>query len=143
MSCFGLAARRRHDVDLLVAVVLAGEGDPLPVGGEAGEELHPGMGGQAGGRPSGGRGDPDVAGVGEGDLVAVDRGEAKELGLRRRGKDAASRAMAMTAPKKRADFRLRIMADASLNRMEIRICGFRGESILRFGTSNSVPEFGI
>jgi len=48
----GLAAGGGHDVDLLIAVVLAGEGDPFAVGRELGEEFHAGMRGEARGSAS-------------------------------------------------------------------------------------------
>jgi hypothetical protein len=77
----GHATGRGNDVDLLVAVVLAGEGDPLAVRRELGEQLEPGMGGQPGRRPAGGRRGPQVAGIGEDDLVAVDIRKPQQLGL--------------------------------------------------------------
>ncbi len=80
-----LAAGGRHDVDLLVAVVLPGEGDPLPVGGEAREQLHARVGGDPGGLAAGGWRRPDVTAVGEGDPVAADGGEPEQLRLGRGG----------------------------------------------------------
>ncbi len=76
------AAVGGHDIDLLVAVVLPGEGDPAAVGGELGEQLDAGMGGEPAGGAAGGGGGPQVAAVGEDDAVAVDVGEAQQLGLR-------------------------------------------------------------
>jgi hypothetical protein len=75
------AAGRRDDVDLLVAVVLAGEGDPLAVGRELGEQLEAGMGGQAGRRAAGRRSGPEIAGIGEDDLVPMDVGKPQQPGL--------------------------------------------------------------
>lgn len=77
----GNATGRRNDVDLLVAVVLAGEGDPLAVRRELGEHLEPGMGGQPARRPAGGRCGPQVTGIGEDDLVPVDIRKPQQLGL--------------------------------------------------------------
>ena len=45
-----LATGRRDDIDLFVTVVLTGEGDPLTVGGETGEDLLARVGGEPGGR---------------------------------------------------------------------------------------------
>jgi hypothetical protein len=78
----GLAAIRGHDVDLLIAVVLAGEGDPLAVGRELREQLDAGVRGQARGRAAGRVHQPQVAAVGERDAVIVDVRKAQELGLR-------------------------------------------------------------
>jgi hypothetical protein len=75
----GAAAGGDH-VDLLVAVVLAGEGDALAVGGELGKELETGMGGQPPGGAAAGRGQPQVAGVAEDHPVAVEVGEAQQAG---------------------------------------------------------------
>ena len=75
------AALGGHDVDLGVAVVLAGEGDLLAVGREAGEHLEAFVAGQPAGDAAGGRHGVQVAGVGEDDLVAVDGREAEQPGL--------------------------------------------------------------
>ena len=75
------AAGRRHHVDLLVAVVLPGEGDPLAVRRELGEQLEPRMRRDPARRPPLGRRRPQIAGVGEHDLVLVDVREAEQLGL--------------------------------------------------------------
>src|SRR5208337_4362677 len=64
------------DVDLLIAVVLAGEGDPLAVGREFREDFDAGMRGEAGGQAAGGGSEPEVAGIGEDNFIAVDVGEA-------------------------------------------------------------------
>ena len=76
------AAARRHDVHLLVAVVLAGEGDRFAVGRELGEHLDARMRRESSRLPAAHVGEPDVAAVREGDLVAVDVGKTKKLGLR-------------------------------------------------------------
>ena len=78
------AAARRHDVHLLVAVVLAGEGDRFTVGRELGEHLDARMRRESGRLAAAHVGEPDVAAVGESDLVAVDVGKTKKLRLRRR-----------------------------------------------------------
>ena len=43
----GLAAVRRHHVDIEVAVVLRRESDPLAIGGKFGKKLKPGISGDA------------------------------------------------------------------------------------------------
>ena len=84
----GHTARHRHHVDLLISVVLPGEGDRLSVGRELGEELETGMSRQPGCCTPAHRGQPEIAAVGEDDLVAVDVGEAEQLGLSdRRGRN--------------------------------------------------------
>ena len=80
----GHAAGRRDDVHLLVTVVLPGEGDARPVGGEPRKQLQPGMGGQAGRQPPFRRCQPEVAGVAEHHPTAVDVRETKQLRLRGR-----------------------------------------------------------
>ena len=77
----GLAALGGHDVDLGVAVVLAGEGELLAVGREAGEHLEAVVAGQPAGDAARRRDGVQVAGVGEDDAVAVDGGEAQQPGL--------------------------------------------------------------
>ncbi len=76
------AAARRHDVDLLVAVVLAGEGDRFAVGRELGEHLDARMRRESRRLAAAHVGEPDVPAVREGDLVAVDVGKTKKLRLR-------------------------------------------------------------
>ena len=76
----GRAARRVHDVDLLVAVVLPGEGDLRTVRREPGEQLQAGMGGEARRRAPVRRSEPDVPRVGERDPVAGEVGEAEQPG---------------------------------------------------------------
>ena len=66
-----LAALGGHDVNIEIAVVLAGEGEPLAVGRELGEKLTSGMSGDAASYASGSRGEPDIPCVDEGDLVAA------------------------------------------------------------------------
>jgi hypothetical protein len=76
----GFAAPGRDDEDIIVAVVLAGEGDPFPVGRESRVELVAGVGGEAASRAALGRGRPQVPGVDEDDLVTPDAGLAQEPG---------------------------------------------------------------
>src|ERR1039458_4199028 len=78
----GLAAIRGHDVDLLIAVVLAGERDPLAIGRELREQLDAGVRGESRGRAACRVDQPEVAAVGEYDAVIVDVRKAEELGLR-------------------------------------------------------------
>ncbi len=76
-----LAAGGGHDVDLFVAVILAGEGDPFPVGRKLGEQLETGMGRQPC-RGAAGRGrQPQIAGISKNHLVAMDVGKPQQLGL--------------------------------------------------------------
>ena len=84
------AALGGHEVDLGVAVVLAGEGEPLAVGREAGEHLEAVVAGQPAGDAAGGRHGVQVAGVGEDDLVAVDGGEAQAARFIRGSRGMAS-----------------------------------------------------
>ncbi len=80
-QALGHAAFRRHQVNLGVAVVLAGEGKPFPVWREAREHLEPDVACQPAGDAAG-RGDGvQVAGVGEDHLAAVDGGEAEQSRL--------------------------------------------------------------
>ena len=79
---FGLAAIRGHDVDLLIAVVLAGEGDPLAIRRELREQLDTGVRGEARGRAARRAGQPQVPAVGEYDAVIVDVRKTQKLGLR-------------------------------------------------------------
>src|SRR5262249_5522574 len=67
--------------DLGVAVVLGGEGELLAVGREAGEHLVAVVPGEPPGDAAGGRDGVEVAGVAEGDLVAVDGREPQQPGL--------------------------------------------------------------
>ena len=83
----GHAAGHRHHVDLFVSVILPGEGDGLPVGGELGEQLEPRMGREPSRRAAGDRCEPEIAAVGEDHLVPVDVGEAEEFGLGDCGRD--------------------------------------------------------
>ncbi len=75
------AAAGGNDIDLFVAVVLAGEGDGLAVGGELREDLDTRMCREARGSASGGSDHPKVAAISEDDAVVVDVGEAQKLGL--------------------------------------------------------------
>jgi hypothetical protein len=78
----GLAAIGGHHVDLFVAVVLAGEGDPLAIGRELREQFHAGVRGQPRGRAAGRVHHPQVAAVAEDDAVVVNVRKAQQLGLR-------------------------------------------------------------
>ncbi len=75
-----LAAGDRHDVDVAVAVVLAREGDQLPVGGEGREVLVAGRGRQPPARAPRVRGQPQVGFGGEDDEVPVDVGVPQVAG---------------------------------------------------------------
>ena len=77
------AAIGRNHVDLLVAIVLSGECDPLTIGGEPWEQLQARMGGQPDGPTSLNRGGPEIACVDESNAVVVDVGIAEKFGLRR------------------------------------------------------------
>ena len=68
----GLAAFRGNHVDLLVTVILAGEGDPPPCRIELREEFQPGMRGEANRAPALIRHAPDVARMDEYDAVPMD-----------------------------------------------------------------------
>ena len=78
----GLAAIGGHHVNLLVAIVLAGEGDPLAVGRELREQLDAGMRGEARSGAAGGVDHPQIAAVSEDDAVVVDVRKTQKLGLR-------------------------------------------------------------
>ncbi len=78
-----LAAAGRHHVDLLIAVVLSGEGDPLPVRRKLGEQLEAGMGRQPHRHTTFGAGRPQIAAVTEDQPVARDIGETQQSGLGR------------------------------------------------------------
>ena len=69
-------------INLLVAVVLSGEGNPFPIGREFGEKFEAGMRGKPGGHSARGRCGPEIACVREDDFVAMNIGKAQELGLR-------------------------------------------------------------
>ena len=68
----GLAAFGRNHVDLLVTVILAGEGDPTPCRIELREEFQPGMRGEANRTPALIRHAPDVARMDKDDAVPMD-----------------------------------------------------------------------
>ena len=70
-----------HQVDVDALVVISGEGDPLPVGGELRGELHPGVGGDSKGGRAVQAGCPEVTLVGEDQPVAPDIGVLDETGL--------------------------------------------------------------
>jgi hypothetical protein len=72
-----LAARRRHHVHVLIAVVVAGEGDLRSVGGEAREALLAARRRQPHGGAAALRHDPDVTAVDERDLCRRDGGLAQ------------------------------------------------------------------
>ncbi len=69
------AAVGRHHVDFRVAVVLAGEGDGLAVGREPGEHLEAFAVRELARRAAVGTDGVEVAGVGEDDLVLINRGK--------------------------------------------------------------------
>ena len=125
----GDTAGRRHDIDLLVAVVLAGEGDPFAVGREPGEHLDARVGGEPGCRSAGNRSDPDVAGIGEGYFVAVNRRKAKQFRLCRRRSRSDGRDDDATAGSRR----LRVECVSSVitcppssGRVQLQIVNFTG-----------------
>src|SRR3974390_891377 len=64
-----LSSLGRHDVDVVVAVILGGKSDPFPVGRELAEELLPGMTGHAARYTSVARHQPEVSAVTEDDFV--------------------------------------------------------------------------
>ena len=75
------AARGRHQVDLRIAVVLAGEGDPLAIGRKAGKHLEARIARQPPGH-SALRGNAiQIARVGENDLLSMDRRKSQQAGL--------------------------------------------------------------
>jgi len=73
----GLTPGCRDEIDVGVASVLAGEGDPAAVGRELGEQLHALVGRQLSRRSTARRHDPQVAAVNEGDPVLVNVGWAR------------------------------------------------------------------
>ena len=75
------AAQGRDDVDVVVAVVVAAEGDVRAVGREPREGLFPGRRAQLAGRAALLGHHPDVAGVDEGDLRLGDVGIAQHPGV--------------------------------------------------------------
>src|SRR5579884_973161 len=79
----GNAAGDGNHVNLLIAVVLTGESDPLAIGRELGEELDPGMGGESRREPAGGRGEPEIAAIRKDDPVSMDIRKAQKVCLRR------------------------------------------------------------
>src|SRR5205807_151887 len=76
------AAGDGNDVNLLIAVVLAGEGNPLPVRREFGKKLDTRMRRQACGESTGGGGQPQIAAVCEYDFIAMNVWKTQQLGLR-------------------------------------------------------------
>ena len=76
-----LTALRRDHIDLLVAVVLAGERDPPPGRIEFREELEAGVGGEANRAPALIRNGPNVARMDEDDPIALDVRKSQKLGL--------------------------------------------------------------
>lgn len=77
----GHATRHRYHVDVLVAVVVAGEGDVLAVGGEARKRLFPRRGREPPGGAAGPGDDPDVAGIDKGDVGRRDVGLTQHAGV--------------------------------------------------------------
>ncbi len=78
----GLTAPGGHHVYLLVAVVLAGEGDEASIGRELGKHLLPRVSGEPHRRAPGSGRRPEVTAVREDDPVAVDVRKAQQPGLR-------------------------------------------------------------
>src|SRR5271156_1770931 len=75
-----------NHIDLLVAVILTGEGDPFPVRREFGNQLQTRMRGEASGQSTGSGSEPEIAGVSEDYFVAMNIRKAKKLGLSSGGK---------------------------------------------------------
>jgi hypothetical protein len=78
------AAVAAHDVDLLVAVDLAGERDPAAVRRELREQLDARCRGQSRRRPTLDRRQPEVAAIGEHDALAVNVRMPQQARLRGR-----------------------------------------------------------
>src|SRR5690349_15777109 len=81
MKCeaLGLATVGGDEVDVGVAVVLAGEGDPFAVRGEFWVQLVPDLGGEAPCSAAFAGGDPQVAGINKNDFVLRDVRESQEM----------------------------------------------------------------
>src|SRR5690348_1032818 len=77
-----LAALRGHYVDVVIAVILRGKGDPLPVGRELREQFLAGVRRDSACDAAIARGEPQVASITENDEVAVDVGELHEPAFR-------------------------------------------------------------
>jgi len=96
------AAVHVHHVDVGVAVVIAGEGDPRPVGRELGMAFLAVVDGQAGGGAARNRRGPDVLAADEHNGVAAHVGEAQQrLGRDRRpegGREAEEQRGAQAEP---------------------------------------------
>jgi hypothetical protein len=75
----GLAAFGGDDIDVGVAVILAGEGDPFAVGRKFRVELVTNVGSQPAGRAAVARGDPQITGIGKNHFVFGDVGETQEF----------------------------------------------------------------
>src|SRR5262249_35761218 len=75
----GLAAFGRNDVNVRIAVILTGEGDPLPVGRKLRKKLVADVRGQAPRRAAFPRRNPQVAGIREHDAVFGNVGEPQKL----------------------------------------------------------------
>ena len=75
-----LSTGRRHHVDLLVTVVLTGEGDPLAIRRELAEQLLTRMCGQPAGHSAVGGRHPQVTAIAEDHLVPMDIREPQEPG---------------------------------------------------------------
>jgi hypothetical protein len=87
----GRAPRGWDDVDLLVAVILAGNGDPSAVRRELRKQLQTRMGRQPGRGAACGRRTPEVAGVAEHHPVPMNVGEPQNFGLGCRGRSREQR----------------------------------------------------
>ncbi len=77
-EALGLAALCGDDVDIGIAVIGGGEGDPFAVGRKFGVELVAGAGGEAAGGAPFARGGPEIARVGKDDLVFGNVGVAEK-----------------------------------------------------------------
>ena len=112
------AAVDADDEDLPRAAVVAGEGDPLAVGRELREVLHPVVGREPPRVAAVRGGEPEVAGIDEGDRVAVDvRLAQKPRLLRERGDRKKSEKKRQFAHTRREITRNGFRATA-------RVCGF-------------------
>src|SRR5208282_4074766 len=69
---FRLAAGGGHDIDIVIALVLSGEGDELAVGGKLGKGLLAFVGGEPEGYAAGDRHFPQIAFGGEDNRTAAD-----------------------------------------------------------------------
>ena len=78
----GLAALGGHYIDVEIAVVLSGEGDPFAVGRKFREQFASRIGGDAPGVSARAGRQPEVAAVHEDNLVLIDVGKAHQPAFR-------------------------------------------------------------